>query len=66
MRRGPSVLLALIALIPFTTFASAQTAAPPDRVQMFLGTATLTTQVSPDVVVARVMSFDRDRDGRVV
>jgi hypothetical protein len=64
MRRGP---LMLIALLPFTTFASAQTPAPPpDRIPLALfGSTTLTTQVSPDVVVDRVMSFDRDHDGRV-
>jgi hypothetical protein len=64
MRRGP---LMLIALLPFTTFASAQTPAPPpDRIPLALfGSTTLTTQVSPDVVVERVMSFDRDHDGRV-
>lgn len=67
MRRGP---LMLIALLPFTTFASAQTPSAqtptPDRIPLaFFGSTTLTTQVSPDVVVDRVMSFDRDHDGRV-
>ena len=68
MRRGP---LMLIALLPFTTFASAQTPSaqtptPPERIPLaFFGTTTLTTQLSPDVVVDRVMSFDRDHDGRV-
>ena len=68
MRRGP---LVLIALLPFTTLASAQTAtvqtpATSERIASFLMASATTTQpLSPDVVVARVMSFDRDNDGRV-
>ena len=71
MRRGPLMLIALIALLPFTPFASAQTPsvqAPTlqERIPLaFFGATTLTTQVSPEVVVDRVMSFDRDHDGRV-
>jgi hypothetical protein len=61
MRRGP---LVVIALLPFT--ALAQTPAPLDRsMPSFMAPANSTQPVSPDVVVARVMSFDRDADGRV-
>jgi hypothetical protein len=65
MRRVP---LFLLFLIPFTTMASAQTTAPffdPTRSTPML-TASLTSLVTPDMVVARVMTFDRDKDGRVV
>lgn len=63
MRRGP---LVLIAMLPFTTFASAQTPGLPEqaRLQLF-GVPAVTTPMSPDSVVARVMSFDRDNDGLV-
>jgi hypothetical protein len=64
MRRVP---LLLLFLLPFTTMASAQTAAPfdPTRSSTML-TASLSSLATPDMVVARVMSFDRDKDGRVV
>jgi hypothetical protein len=63
MRRGP---LVFIAVLPFTTFASAQTPGPDDQARLRLfGLPAVTTQMSPDSVVARVMSFDRDNDGRV-
>ena len=63
MRRGP---LVLIAMLPFTTFASAQTPGLPEqpRLQLF-GVPAVTTQMSPDSVVARVMSFDNNNDGLV-
>ncbi len=61
MRRGP---LVLIAVLPFTTFASAQTPGGQTNLRLFELPA-VTTQMSPDSVVARVMSFDRDNDGRV-
>jgi len=61
MRRGP---LVLIAVLPFTTFASAQTPGGQTQLRLFELPA-VTTQMSPDSVVARVMSFDRDNDGRV-
>jgi hypothetical protein len=65
-----SSVVALIALLPFMTFASAQTpsvqAPTLDRMQPFSTLTTHVSQISPDVVVARVMSFDRDNDGRVV
>lgn len=62
MRRG---LLVLIALLPFASLTSAQTPTPVEPVPLFVASATTTQPLSPDVVVARVMSFDRDNDGRV-
>ena len=64
MRRVP---LFLLFLLPFTTMASAQTTAPfdPTRSTTML-TASLSSLATPDMVVARVMSFDRNKDGRVV
>jgi hypothetical protein len=63
MRRGPIILMTLL---PFITAASAQTPAPVERnPPMLFASATVATPLSPDVVVARVMSFDRDNDGRV-
>jgi hypothetical protein len=62
MRRGP---LALIALLPVASLASAQTLKPVEPIPLFVASATTTQPLSPDVVVARVMSFDRDNDGRV-
>ena len=64
MRRVP---LFLLYLLPFTTMASAQTTAPfdPTRSTTTLA-ASLSSFATPDMVVARVMSFDRDKDGRVV
>ena len=64
MRRVP---LFLVFLLPFTTMASAQTTAPFDPTRSTpLLTASLSSLATPDMVVARVMSFDRDKDGRVV
>jgi hypothetical protein len=64
MRRVP---LFLLFLLPFTTMASAQTTAPFDSSRSTtMLTASLTPLVTPDMVVARVMTFDRDKDGRVV
>lgn len=65
MRRVP---LFLLFLLPFTTMASAQTTAPfdPTRSTTTMLTASLSSLATPDMVVARVMSFDRDKDGRVV
>ena len=63
MRRGP---LILIALLPFTTTASLQTHAQADRTHLtFIASPAAARLLSPDAVVARVMSFDRDNDGRV-
>ena len=64
MRRVP---LFLLFLIPFTAMTSAQTTAPfdPARSTTML-TASLSSLATPDMVVARVMSFDRNQDGRVV
>jgi len=71
MRRGHIVLLVLFA---FSATASAQTVTGAVQARFFSNAeATLTPQVaamevhaSPDQLVARVMSFDRDRDGRIV
>lgn len=65
--------LALAGLLATTLSASAQTAAhPPDQmarqVGIVTGSATSTAnvpQTPPEVVVARMMSFDRNHDGRV-
>jgi hypothetical protein len=66
MRRGPTVFIALIALLPFTTTASAQTHAPAERTHMtVIAAPAAALLLSPDAVVARVMSFDRDHDGHV-
>jgi hypothetical protein len=64
MRRVPLSLLMLLAL---TTMASAQTATSfnPAQPMNIFGAAAPAT-VSPDVVVARLMTFDRDGDGRLV
>jgi hypothetical protein len=63
MRRVP---LFLLTLLPFTTMASAQTAVPFDPTHpTTMVTATVNTLVTPDMVVARLMTFDRDKDGRV-
>lgn len=58
-------LLALAALIPFTTMASAQTSAPLKTLDLVLAEAK-TALVNPDIVVTRLMTFDRDSDGRLV
>ena len=64
MRRVP---LFLVMLLAFTAIASAQTATPFDRSHpaAIFGPA-VTTTVSPDIVIARLMTFDRDNDGRLV
>lgn len=57
--------LFLLLLLPFTAMASAQstgfTAASPDALMIQRASAAL----NPDMVVARMMMFDRDQDGRV-
>jgi hypothetical protein len=60
-------LLALLAVILFTAITSAQTATPfnPARPAAIFVPA-LETPVNPDIVVARLMTFDRDNDGRLV
>jgi hypothetical protein len=65
MRRVP---LFLLVLLPFTTFASAQTQQvnPPQSVLLFGAPAGPTMVSDPEIVVARLMTFDRDRDGLVV
>lgn len=60
MRRVP---LALLTLLASTALASAQTAPRPVPDIIVLPRAVAAP--SPDLVVARVMSFDRDRDGRI-
>jgi hypothetical protein len=74
MRRVP---LSLVTLLAFAPIAAAQTApatpAPPrapvfrpaDPVTIFGPVVTVTT-VSPDIVVARLMTFDLDSDGRLI
>jgi len=62
MRRVP---LFLLTLLPFT-MASAQTTVPFDPTHpTTMVTATVNTLVTPEIVVARLMTFDRDKDGRV-
>jgi hypothetical protein len=48
----------MLALIPSTASAQSSVVALPQRVAF-------TSLVSPDIVVARLMSFDRDQDGKV-
>jgi hypothetical protein len=64
MRHGGLVLLAWLSLI---ASASAQTTSPPETVFVpFFGSAVMqTARVSGDALVARLMSFDRNSDGRV-
>ena len=63
MRR---VSLFLLTLLPFTTMASAQTTVPFDPTRpTTMGMVTVNTLVTPEIVVARLMTFDRDKDGRV-
>ena len=57
MRRVPLLLLTLLL---FTTVASAQVHV------VVQGTTTTLAKVSPDAVVARMMSFDKNNDGRIV
>ena len=65
MRRVP---LFLVMLLAFTVMASAQTATLFDRSHpaAIFGPAVNNTTVSPDIVIARLMTFDRDNDGRLV
>jgi hypothetical protein len=54
-------------LLPLTTMASAQTAAPfKPWQQMTIFGAAAPAAVSREVVVTRLMTFDRDGDGRLV
>jgi hypothetical protein len=63
MRRVP---LFLLTLLPFTTMASAQTAVPVDPVRgNIIATVNLISPTNPELVVARLMTFDRNKDGRV-
>jgi hypothetical protein len=62
MRR---VLLFLLFLIPFTTFASAQQQRSP-AFDVFFGVSAPPVAADPELVVARLMTFDRDSDGLVV
>ncbi len=61
MRRVP---LSFVMLLAFAAIAAAQnTAAQPATI---FGGAITTATVSPDIVVARLMTFDVDNDGRLV
>ena len=62
MGRVPFVLLTLLA---FTTMASAQTVTPSNPSHPMSSTGVPLTPVSPEMVVARMMSFDRNDDGLV-
>lgn len=63
MRRGHVVLLTLL---PFTTIASAQAPVVAEQTHVLVNESpTVVARVSGDEVVARMMSFDRDNDGRV-
>jgi hypothetical protein len=63
MRRVP---LLLLTLLPFTTMASEQATVPFDPTHpTTMVTASVNTLVTAEMVVARLMTFDRDRDGRV-
>jgi hypothetical protein len=66
MRLGPLILLALIALVaPSTTYAQGP---PPQAVAHFAHLTTVSPDrgtASPDHIVARLMSFDRNDDGKV-
>jgi hypothetical protein len=54
-------------LLPFTTLASAQTAAPLNSSHSTsIVTTAVNASVDPDIVVARLMTFDRNNDGRLV
>ena len=64
MRR---VLLLLLFLVPFTTFASAQTRqVNPPQALFFAAPGAPVATPDPEIVVARLMTFDRDNDGLVV
>jgi hypothetical protein len=62
MRHVP---ITLVALLPFATVVSAQTLAPSNPTHPAVIAETLVLQATPDTVVARVMSFDRNNDGLV-
>src|SRR5262245_40063730 len=65
MRR---VLLFLLIVIPLTTIASAQSRQvnPPQAMTFFAVQGTSAPLPDPELVVARLMTFDRDHDGLVV
>jgi hypothetical protein len=60
-------LVFLLFLIPFTTFASAQAQqARSPAFDVFFGVGAPAAAADPEIVVARLMTFDRDSDGVVV
>jgi hypothetical protein len=62
MRRVPL----LLAMLPaFTALAAAQTTFNPPQPSAVFGAAVNTTSVNPDIVIARLMTFDRNNDGVV-
>jgi hypothetical protein len=63
MRRGH---IALLVLLPLTTTASGQTPIPRQHTMPPLVDVTAIAPVTAPIVVARILSFDRDKDGRVV
>jgi hypothetical protein len=69
MRRVPVFLVMLLAFTAMATprTASAQTVRPfnPPRPAAIFGPA-VNPAVNPDIVIARLMTFDRDNDGRLV
>ncbi len=62
MRRG---LLVMLALLPLSATAWAQTQVVPPTPQFLSSDHVVTARVSPALVVNRIMSFDRNNDGRV-
>jgi hypothetical protein len=62
MRRVPSLL---VMLLTFTAITAAQTTINPSQPAMIFGPAVNTTTVNPDIVIARLMTFDRNHDGLV-
>jgi hypothetical protein len=63
MRRG---LLVMLALLPFSATAWAQAQVVPPTSQLFVSPDhVVMARVSPALVVNRIMSFDRNNDGRV-
>ena len=70
MRRVPVYLVMLLAFMSMAAApqtASAQTATPvnPSHQVAIFGPVVNPT-VNPDIVIARLMTFDRDEDGRLV
>jgi hypothetical protein len=65
MRRVP---LFLLVLLPFTEMASAQTTQvnPAHPMALLAVNGASSVAADPELVVARLMTFDRDRDGLVV